>query len=66
MSYDSWKKLYQDQKFLNFNTDEALLWLKVKAISKKTFMKDFLDKSQIQLSSTRIDDQNIDCQKEVS
>ena len=60
MSYDSWKKLYQDQKFLNFNTDEALLWLKVKAISKKTSMKDLLDKSQIPLSSTRIDDQNIE------
>lgn len=58
MSYDKWKKLYQDQKFLDFNTDEALLWLKVKAISKKASMKRFFDNNNIQLFSTRIGDQN--------
>ena len=47
--YDKWKKLYQDQKFLDFNTDKALLWLKVKAISKKAPMKKFLEKNGIQL-----------------
>lgn len=58
MSYDRWKKLYQDQKFLDFNTDEALLWLKVKAISKKASMKRFLDQNHIQLTSIKIDKQN--------
>ena len=58
--YDKWKKLYQDQKFLDFYTDEALLWLKVKAISKKTPMTKFLEKNGIQLESTSIKDQNIE------
>lgn len=58
--YDKWKKLYQDQKFLDFNTDEALLWLKVKAISKKAPMTKFLEKNDIQLESTSIKDQNIE------
>ena len=58
--YDKWKKLYQDQKFLDFNTDEALLWLKVKAISKKAPMTKFLEKNNIQLESTSIRDQNIE------
>ena len=58
--YDKWKKLYQDQKFLDFNTDEALLWLKVKAISKKAPMTKFLEKNDIQLESTSIRDQNIE------
>ena len=58
--YDKWKKLYQDQRFLDFNTDEALLWLKVKAISKKAPMTKFLEKNDIQLESTSIKDQNIE------
>ena len=58
--YDKWKKLYQDQKFLDFNTDEALLWLKVKAISKKTPMTKFLENNGIKLESTCIKDQNIE------
>ena len=58
--YDKWKKLYQDQKFLDFNTDEALLWLKVKAISKKTPMTKFLENNDIKLESTSIKDQNIE------
>ena len=58
--YDKWKKLYQDQKFLDFNTDEALLWLKVKAISKKTPMTKFLENNGIKLESTSIKDQNIE------
>jgi len=58
--YDKWKKLYQNQKFLDFNTDEALLWLKVKAISKKTPMTKFLENNDIKLESTSIKDQNIE------
>ena len=58
MSYDRWKKLYQDQKFLDFNTDEALLWLKVRAISKKAAMERFLSQNHIQLTSTKIKDKN--------
>ena len=58
MSYDRWKKLYQDQKFLDFNTDEALLWLKVRAISKKASMERFLEKNKIKLTTTKIADQN--------
>ena len=56
--YDKWKELYQDQKFLDFNTDEALLWLKVRAISKKASMGSFLEKNKIKLTTTKIADQN--------
>jgi hypothetical protein len=30
-NYEKWKALYQNQQFLAFNTEDALLWLKVKA-----------------------------------
>ena len=59
-NYDKWKKLYQEQRFLEFNSDEALLWLKVKAISKKAPMTKFLEKNGIQLESTSIKDQNLE------
>ena len=56
--YNKWKKLYQDQKFLEFNTKEALLWLKVRAISKKASLSGFLEKNDIHLTSTMISGQN--------
>lgn len=59
-NYEKWKVLYQNQQFLAFNTEDALLWLKVKAISKKAPMIKFLEKNGIQLESTSIKDQNIE------
>lgn len=59
-NYEKWKALYQNQQFLAFNTEDALLWLKVKAISKKAPMTKFLEKNGIQLESTSIKDQNIE------
>lgn len=58
-NFEKWDKEFRAQNLYAFNNNtNALLWLKVKAISKKISMKDFLEKNQIQLSSTRIDDQN--------
>lgn len=58
-NFEKWDKEFRSQNLQAFNNNSnALLWLKVKAISKKISMKDFLEKNQIQLSSTRIDDQN--------
>ena len=57
-NFDKWLDLYRNQKFLDFNNDEALLWLKVRAISKKATMTKFLEQNGIQLGSTTINDQN--------
>lgn len=58
-NFEKWDKEFRAQNLYAFNNNaNALLWLKMKAISKKIPMKDFLEKSQIQLTSTRIDDQN--------
>lgn len=58
-NFEKWDKEFRAQNLYAFNNNaNALLWLKMKAISKKIPMKDFLEKSQIHLTSTRIDDQN--------
>ena len=59
-NYAKWMELYQNQQFLEFNNEDALLWLKVKAISKKAPMTKFLEKNDIHLGSTSIKDQNIE------
>lgn len=57
-NYEKWDDLFQKQQFLEFNTPEALLWLKVRAISKKVTMTEFLKQNDIHLKSTKIKDQN--------
>ena len=48
-----------NQNLFAFNNDRnALLWLKVRAISKRLPMSKFLEKNKIKLSTTKITDQN--------
>jgi len=56
--FEKWLDLYRNQEYLQFNNEEAILWLKVRAISKKEIMTKFLKQNGIQLSSTKIKDQN--------
>ncbi|MBQ9508213.1 MAG: hypothetical protein IJR53_02195 [Bacteroidales bacterium] len=57
-NFDKWLDLYRNQEYLKFNNEEAILWLKVRAISKKETMTKFLKQNGIQLNSTKIKDQN--------
>lgn len=58
-NYDKWNKEFRDQNLFAFNNDRnALLWLKVRAISKKLPMDKFLKQNNIQLCSTKITEQN--------
>ena len=55
-NFEKWEKEFRNQNLFAFNDDkDALLWLKVKAISKKIPM--FLNKNNIHLNSTRIAEQ---------
>ena len=58
-NFEKWDKEFRNQNLFAFNNDRnALLWLKVRAISKKLPMKKFLEQNNIQLNSTKITDQN--------
>lgn len=58
-NFDKWNKEFRNQNLFAFNNDiNALLWLKVRAISKKLPMEKFLKQNNIQLNSTKITEQN--------
>ncbi len=59
INFEKWDKEFRNQNLLAFNNDKnALLWLKVRAISKKLPMSKFLEQNNIQLNATKITDQN--------
>ncbi|MBQ2621248.1 MAG: hypothetical protein IJF84_07905 [Thermoguttaceae bacterium] len=58
-NFEKWDQEFRSQNLFAFNNNKnALLWLKVKAISKKLTMPKFLEQNHIQLNSTTIKDQN--------
>ena len=58
-NFEKWDKEFRSQNLFAFNNNRsALLWLKVRAISKKLPMAKFLEQNNIQLDSTKITDQN--------
>ena len=58
-NFDKWNREFRNQNLFAFNNDiNALLWLKVRAISKKLPMEKFLKQNNIQLNSTKIAEQN--------
>lgn len=58
-NFDRWNREFQNQNLFAFNNNKnALLWLKVRAISKKRPMEKFLELNDIQLNSTRITEQS--------
>lgn len=59
INFEKWSKEFRNQNLFAFNNDRnALLWLKVRAISKKRSILKFLKQNQIHLETTRITDQN--------
>lgn len=59
INFEKWDKEFRNQNLFAFNNDRnALLWLKVRAISKKLPMSKFLEQNNIQLNATKITDQN--------
>ena len=58
-NFEKWDKEFRNQNLFAFNNDKnALLWLKVRAISKRLPMSKFLEQNGIQLQSSKITDQN--------
>lgn len=58
-NFEKWDKEFRNQNLFAFNNDKnALLWLKVRAVSKKVPMVKFLEQNNIELNSTKITDQN--------
>ena len=59
INFDKWDKEFRNQNLFAFNNNRnALLWLKVRAISKRIPMLKFLEQNNIQLNTTKITDQN--------
>ena len=58
-NFNKWDKEFRNQNLFAFNNNRnALLWLKVRAISKKLPMTKFLEQNNIHLNSVKISDQN--------
>ena len=59
INFEKWDKEFRNQNLFAFNNNKnALLWLKVRAISKRIPMSKFLEQNNIQLNATKITDQN--------
>lgn len=59
INFEKWDKEFRNQNLFAFNNDRnALLWLKVRAISKRLPMSKFLEQNNIRLNATKITDQN--------
>lgn len=59
VNFEKWYNEFRNQNLFAFNNNRnALLWLKVRAISKKLPMSNFLKGNNIQLKATRVADQN--------
>jgi hypothetical protein len=57
-TFEYWKNRYDNNQLEDFNTSElALLWLKIKSISRKNVLENFLLENQIELVSTKINEQ---------
>ena len=57
-NFEKWDKEFRAQNLYAFNNNEnALLYLKVRAVCRGKQIKQFIDKNSIVLTSTRINDQ---------
>lgn len=58
-TFDKWGNEFRNQNLFAFNNDKnALLWLKVKAISKRLPLSKFIEKNGIKLNATKIAEQH--------
>lgn len=60
-NFEKWDKAFRAQNLYAFNNDaNALLWLKVRAVSRGKQMKQFLNNNGLTLTSTKITEQNVE------
>lgn len=54
-TFDYWKRLHENEKLEEFNTDtQGLLWLKVKSILRKEIVSEFVLENNIKLKETSL------------
>ena len=60
-NFEKWNKEFRDQNLFAFNFNEnALMWLKVRAICRGKQIQQFLENNNIVLSSSKIVEQNVE------
>ena len=60
-NFEKWDKEFRNQNLFSFNSDQnGLLWLKVKAISRRDQLAQFTSKNNIELKSSTIKEQQIE------
>lgn len=60
-NFEKWDKEFRNQNLFAFNRNEnALIWLKVRAVSRGKQIRHFIKDNGITLSSTKIADQNVE------
>lgn len=60
-NFEKWDKEFRNQNLFAFNFDNnALMWLKVRAICRSKQIQQFLKNNKITLSSSKIAQQNIE------
>lgn len=60
-NFEKWDKAFRTQNLYAFNNNaNALLWLKVRAVSRGKQMKQFLNDNGLTLTSTKITEQNVE------
>lgn len=59
-NFEKWEQAFRNQNLFVFNQNEnALLWLKVRAVSRNKLIKQFLEENKIKLTSTKISERNV-------
>lgn len=60
-NFEKWDKEFRSQNLYAFNhNDNALLWLKVRAVCRGRHIQEFLNENSIALTSTKIAQQNVE------
>lgn len=60
-NFEKWDKKFRDQDLFSFNGNEnAILWLKARAISRKELLIQFCENNNIKLTSTKIAQQKVE------
>ncbi len=60
-NFEKWDKEFRSQNLFAFNSNEnALMWLKVKAVCRGKQIQQFLENSGITLTSSKIAEQNVE------
>lgn len=60
-NFEKWNKEFSTQNLFAFNNDpNGLLWLKVRAITRKETIKKYIEDNKISLKTTKLEEQNVE------